>query len=86
MKITTPTGTTYFFKDESCMILHRIDGPAVIYKNGKSEWWQEGLLHRVDGPAIEHCFPSTDEPLYYINGRHIEKELFFQLMRIGNFA
>ncbi len=27
-------------------IRHCIDGPAVIYSNGDSEWWFEGKRHR----------------------------------------
>ena len=33
--------------------LHRDDGPAVEYANGRRFWYQNGLLHRVDGPALE---------------------------------
>ena len=32
--------------------LHRDEGPAVEYANGRKEWWQNGQLHRTDGPAI----------------------------------
>jgi hypothetical protein len=34
-------------------ILHREDGPAVIYKDGRKEWYMNGKLHRVGGPAVE---------------------------------
>jgi hypothetical protein len=32
--------------------LHRLDGPAIIWKDGHQEWYVEGKLHRLDGPAI----------------------------------
>lgn len=31
--------------------LHRLDGPARIFKGGE-EWFKEGKLHRLDGPAL----------------------------------
>ena len=33
--------------------LDRLNGPAVKYKDGTKEWWQNGNLHRLDGPAVE---------------------------------
>ena len=38
--------------------LHRVNGPAVIYKNYidygrvRREWWYEGQRHRIGGPAL----------------------------------
>lgn len=32
--------------------LHRVDGPARIFKNGDQVWWLNDQLHRVGGPAI----------------------------------
>lgn len=33
-------------------LLHRDDGPAVIYSNGMRYWYRNGERHRDDGPAI----------------------------------
>ncbi len=33
--------------------LHRLDGPAAEYVDGRKFWCQNGDLHRSDGPAIE---------------------------------
>jgi hypothetical protein len=33
--------------------LHRLDGPAVEWKNGNKSWYYNGKLHRTDGPAID---------------------------------
>jgi len=41
-------------------LLHREDGPAVIYPNGGTEWWRFGLLHRERGPAIERADGSRE--------------------------
>ena len=36
-------------------LLHRKNGPAVIYPSGTAEWWIKGKLHRENGPAIEYA-------------------------------
>jgi hypothetical protein len=33
--------------------LHRLDGPAVDYVDGRKQWYKNGLRHRLDGPAVE---------------------------------
>jgi hypothetical protein len=33
--------------------LHREDGPAVEWADGRREWWLHGERHREDGPALE---------------------------------
>ena len=42
-------GTKCWYKNG---LLHRDDGPAVIYPDGRQEWWKEGSGHRDDGPAV----------------------------------
>ena len=61
--------------------LHRDEGPAVEYSNGRKVWYQNGRLHRTDGPAIESAnggkewwqndqLHRTDGPaIEYANGR-----------------
>ena len=44
--------------------LHREDGSAVEYANGKKLWYRNGKLHREDGPAVE-C--SNGEKRWYLN-------------------
>jgi len=46
--ITSEDGTIRYRLNNQ---LHRLDGPAVIYKNGNEAWYQNGLLHREGGPA-----------------------------------
>lgn len=38
--------------------LHRIDGPALVYKTGEKFWYIYGVHHRVGGPATER--PNGD--------------------------
>ena len=45
---------------------HREDGPAIIYSNGRKEWYINGKLHREDGPAIIYSNGRKD---WYINGK-----------------
>lgn len=33
-------------------LLHRTDGPAVLYADGSQSWFKNGKRHREDGPAI----------------------------------
>jgi hypothetical protein len=47
---------------------HRVDGPAVTYKNGDRNWYLHGEKHRVDGPAVEYVNGGKE---WYLNGeRH----------------
>lgn len=46
-------GQLCYYKDKNHKIIHREDGPAIIYPNGTKIWFQNGKHHRVDGPAVE---------------------------------
>ena len=46
-------GTRWYAWPGTDRRLHRLDGPAIEYPNGRRDWYQNGLLHRVDGPAVE---------------------------------
>ena len=49
--------------------LHRLDGPAVIYKNGSKAWYQYGKRHRKDGPAV---FAQGISYEYWLRGQPLE--------------
>lgn len=49
-------------------LLHQIDGPALMYPNGKTEWYFQGVLHREDGPA--RIMPDGKE-YWFHHGKHI---------------
>ena len=36
-------------------LLHREDGPAIIYPSGYKRWFLHGKCHRKDGPAVEYA-------------------------------
>jgi hypothetical protein len=36
-------------------LLHRTDGPAVIYFYGPEYWYFKGQLHRANGPAVTYA-------------------------------
>ena len=59
------TGTTRWYKDAKCKVLHREVGPAIEYTSGDKVWYQNGQLHRTDGPAAEF---ADDTKRWYING------------------
>lgn len=46
-------------------MLHREDGPAREFVNGKREWWLYGKRHRRSGPAVIHP-QGTQE--WWMNG------------------
>ena len=54
-------------------ILHRTDGPAVIWVNGVKDWYLHGRFHRTAGPARESPF-GLDE--WWINGEQLTEEEF----------
>ena len=45
---------TYYYKDPEKTIIHRTDGPAIVYPSGTKQWLINGKLHRLDGPAAEY--------------------------------
>lgn len=47
-------------------LLHRKDGPALIYLSGLSIWYKHGRFHREGGPAIE--WPNGRKE-WYTDGR-----------------
>ena len=56
--------------------LHRAGGPAVVYRNGNSAWWQNGQRHRIDGPAIE-----IGSKAWYINDVRLTEDEFNQRVK-----
>ncbi|MDP3445995.1 MAG: hypothetical protein Q8T08_24305 [Ignavibacteria bacterium] len=54
-------------------VLHREDGPALIYESGCKLWYLNGLIHREDGPAIEH---GNLELHWLLNGIYYNEDEF----------
>ena len=66
-------GTTRWYKDAKCAVLHRENGPAIEFATGDKFWYLNGLLHRTDGPAIEYANGSKE---WYINGKELTEAEF----------
>jgi hypothetical protein len=47
--------------------LHREDGPAIEFSNGKKSWRVNGRRHRTDGPALE--YPDGNAQ-WWLHDRH----------------
>ena len=45
-------GNKYHYSNKKMTRCHRVDGPAVEYKDGLCIWYFNGKIHREDGPAI----------------------------------
>ena len=44
-------GTKKWYQNDK---LHRLNGPAIEYRNGDKAWFQNDKRHRLDGPAMEY--------------------------------
>lgn len=63
----------YYNKDNQ---YHRINGPAVIWKTGSKEWWENGNLHRIGAAAIETHYGDRywyqNDRLHRLDGPAVE--------------
>src|ERR1700733_5439741 len=48
--LVSPKGTQRWTDNQQK--LHRPDGPAKVWADGKQEWWIHGQRHRIEGPAV----------------------------------
>ena len=71
-------GTTRWYKDAKCKVLHRENGPAIEYYDGTKCWYQNSQRHRIDGPAIERA-DGTKE--WHINGEELTETEFNQAVK-----
>ena len=57
--------------------LHRLDGPAVIWRDGSEAWFHNGKLHRTTGPAVALTNRTTT---WWIHGvQYTESEYYLQI-------
>jgi len=49
-------------------LLHREDGPALVYKNGTEHWYVNGVHHRDNGPASEYADGRRE---WWMNGERM---------------
>ena len=62
--------------------LHRKDGPAVEYSNGKKWWYINGLLHRENSPAIEYANGIKKWVLYGVSYTEQEYKLKIRSIKL----
>lgn len=54
MKVIHNTNTYWYEGNiEDYRFLHREDGPAIEWFDGRKDWYCHGSLHREGGPAVE---------------------------------
>lgn len=56
-------------------IIHREDGPAIIFSNGVKYWFNHGKIHRLDGPA---CTYNSGEKEFWINDQFYSEEQYWK--------
>ncbi len=62
-------------------MLHRTGAPAIIWKDGHTEWYNKGELHRIGGPAVTR---SDDCRQWWINGiEYNEKEYSCEMVKLN---
>ena len=50
----------------SADLLHRDEGPAIVYKDGSEKWYQNGELHCTTGPAVIWAYGDLE---WWQNGK-----------------
>lgn len=69
-KGTSERGHIYYFNKKGQF--HRLDGPAIEYKDGDKSWYLNGKRHREDGPSLEYKSMHS----WYIHGICYSEENF----------
>jgi hypothetical protein len=64
------SGGTFYHKDKEMNILHREDGPAIEWTNGRKEWWLDDKLVSEE----EHKRLIRKEPTITIEGKSFTVE------------
>lgn len=64
--------------DEYASMVHREDGPAVLWDDGYEEWCVKSRYHRTDGPAIIDPIENIQD--WYIDGVRIHNYERLQIL------
>ena len=59
--------------------IHREDGPAVIWPNGRQEWVLNGKRHREDGPA---AIWADGRQEWFLNGQEYTEQDFNEKIKL----
>jgi len=51
--------TTLWVREDKPHIIHRTDGPAIIWDDGSEFWYYNGAMMRMDGPAVTYADGRT---------------------------
>ena len=70
-------GNRFYYNNAG--LLHRTDGPAIVYADGGKAWFINGLLHRTDGHAVE--YPEGSKA-WFINGEELTENEFNQKAKL----
>jgi hypothetical protein len=60
-------------------LIHRENGPAVIWNDGSASWYFEGKRHRIDGPAIEY---KDGRRYWYLHGKRYCEEQYYKIIKL----
>jgi hypothetical protein len=66
-------GSKFYYKTKAMAILHREDGAAIEWSDGRKTWYLNGKYHREDGPAVEWTDGTKS---WYLNGVYYTEENF----------
>lgn len=61
--ISYKSGDKIHYKND---LVHREDGPAVIFSSGFKAWYIQGKRHRIDGPAVIYNNGNIE---WWLNGK-----------------
>ena len=62
------SGAVYYYN--AIGQLHRLNGPAIEWSDGRREWYQNGVLHRLDGSAYVGADGSCE---WHIDGKELSR-------------
>lgn len=73
-KSITDNGITKYYNGKGN--LHRVDSPALIYPNGRREYYIDGKRHREGGPAIDDRPENSSlSPHHYFRSYYVDGKL-----------
>lgn len=88
--VETEDGELRWYKDG---MLHRENGPAVVYQNGDGDWYCNGRPHRTDGPSFSNPIGwfiggvrITTTKQYQRKAKLSDEELAYIILKFGDIS
>jgi hypothetical protein len=76
--VTNPDNNTIkYYKDIAMTIVHRVDGPAIIFDHNSESYYQNNIRHRMDGPAII----AWGTEFWWVNGVELDKDRLTMMLQ-----